>query len=85
MNGACNSTKMAPIPGAWGRGQKSLNFNNTYNFKDVLYQTLCVFLQIKDIKHIDQWWDLGAQGLIVLTMVMWYKQLTEMKSRRECK
>ena len=33
-----------------GRGQKSL----TCQFQRFLYQTLCVFSQIKDRKHIEQ-------------------------------
>ena len=32
----------------------SLNFNNKVNFNDFLYQIICVFLQTKDIKHIEQ-------------------------------
>ena len=70
-------------PAPWGpgeglKGQVSLNFNNKVNFKDLLYLTLSVFLQIKYIKHIeldfcfDAWvmpqgglgGGRGAQGLI---------------------
>ena len=51
MNGACSSKKhIGPASGAKGRGQRLLNFNNKDNFKDFLYQTLLVFLQIKDKK-----------------------------------
>ena len=32
----------------------SLNFSYPVNFKDFLYQTVCVFSQIKDRKHIEQ-------------------------------
>ena len=39
--------------GVISRGQISLNFGCHVNFKD-LYQTLCVFSQIKDRKRIEQ-------------------------------
>ena len=58
MNGACNR----------GGGVKNL-FQLQSQFQRFLYQTLCVFPQIKDVKHIiqnfhtviwvmSQWWDL---------------------------
>ena len=75
MNGACN-VKLLFGPARWGpgegsKGQISLNFNYKANFKDFLYQTLCVFSQIKDTKHIrrdfhsvswvmPQGWDFGG-------------------------
>ena len=45
------------VPAPWGLGegpkaQISLNLNYKVNFKDLLIQTLCVFSQMKDIKHI---------------------------------
>ena len=44
-----------PCPmGPWGevKGQISLNINYKVNFKDFfLYQTLCVFSQIKDVEQ----------------------------------
>ena len=45
------------------KGQISFNFNYKVNFKE-LCQTLCVFSQIKDMKHIDQTpgWDFGVWG-----------------------
>ena len=57
-------------PGVGPKGQISLNFNYKVNFKD-LSQTLCVFSQMKDIKHnsrdfhlaawvMPQGWDLGV-------------------------
>ena len=53
MNGACNSTiYFGPSSGALRRGQISLNFNYKVNFKVFLFQTLCVFSEIKDVKHI---------------------------------
>ena len=78
MNGACNSTFFfGPAP--WGpgevpRGQISLNiikFQLQSLFQRFLNQTLCVFLQMNDIKHIrrdfhlaawvmPQGWDLGV-------------------------
>ena len=39
----------------WGpgsKGQISFNFNYKVNFKDFLYQTLCVFSQMKDTKNV---------------------------------
>ena len=53
------------------KGQISLNFNKKVQFQRFLYQTLCVFIQIQDMKYIkrffssDAWvmsqgWDLGA-------------------------
>ena len=56
-NGACNSRFFGPAPWGPGEGSKSqisLNFNYLVNFKDFLYQTLCVFSQMKDIKHTKQ-------------------------------
>ena len=35
-------------PGEGSKGQISFNFNHKVNFKDFLYQTLCVFSQMKD-------------------------------------
>ena len=56
MNGACNVKKflgLAPWgPGEGSKGQISFNFNYKVNFKDFLYQTLCLFSQMKDTKHI---------------------------------
>ena len=78
MNGACN-VKLFFGPAPWGpqegsKGQISFNFNYKVNFKDFFYQTLCVFSQMKDTKHIrrdfhsvrwvmPQGWDFGAQGV----------------------
>ena len=49
--------KLLLIPAIWGppegsKGQKSFNFNYNVNFKDFLYETLCVFSQMKDTNHI---------------------------------
>ena len=55
------------------KGQISSKFSYKVNFKFFLHQTLCVFSQIKDIKHIEwnfysgtlvmsQGWDLGCWG-----------------------
>ena len=64
-------------PAPWGpwEGSKGqiFNFNYKVNFKDFLYQNLCVCSQVKDTKHIRQdfhsvaWvmpqrWDFGALG-----------------------
>ena len=80
MNGALNVKKLAPPPGALGRGlkgQSSFNFNYKVNFKDFLFQSVCVFSQMKDTKHIRRdfhyvgWvmprgWDFGALGAQVV-------------------
>ena len=47
----------APPPGALGRGQKVKYYSILYNFnysqfQRFLNQTLCVYSQMKDIKHI---------------------------------
>ena len=94
MNGICNSRKIGLPSGAWGRGQKSLNFNNKDNFKDFHTKLVCVLI-IKRYKTylevfcsaqvMPQGWDLGAQGLIFLNMVLWHIKLMEMMSRVECK
>ena len=39
-------------PGEGSKGQISFNFNYKVNFKDFLFQTLCVFSQMKDTKNI---------------------------------
>ena len=78
MYGACN-VKLFFGPAPWGpqegsKGQISFNFNYKVNFKGFFYQTLCVFSQMKDTKHIrrdfhsvpwvmPQGWDFGAQGV----------------------
>ena len=61
MNGACNGTiffGLAPWgPGEGPKGQVSLNiikFQLLSQFQRFLNQTLCVFSQMKDIKHIRQ-------------------------------
>ena len=56
MYGVGNS-KFFFCPAPWGpgegsKGQISFNFNYKVNFKDFLYQTLCVFSQMKDTKQI---------------------------------
>ena len=80
MNGVCKGTFFfGPAP--WGpgegpKGQISLNifkFQLLSQFQIFLNQTLCVFSQMKDIKHIrrdfhlatwvmPQGWDLGGGG-----------------------
>ena len=78
MNGVCNGTFfLAPPPGALGRGPKGqillniIKFQLQSQFQRFLNQTLCVYSQMKDIKHIrrdlhsaawvmPQGWDLGV-------------------------
>ena len=76
MGRATAKTFLAPSlgPGEGSKGQTSFNFNYKVNFKDFLYQTWCVFSQIKDTQHIrwdfysvawvmSQVWDFGALGV----------------------
>ena len=75
MSGARNGTFfLAPPPGEGPKGQISLNIIKIQlqsQFQRFLYQTLCVFSEMKDIKHIRrdfhlaawvmrQGWDLGV-------------------------
>ena len=94
MNGTCNSP-IFWVPAPWGlgegpKGQLTLNLNYKVN-----YQTLCVFSQMKDIKHIRQDFHLvpwvmpkglglgvlGGQKFYFLNMVMWHIKLKGMSSR----
>ena len=94
MNGTCNSTFFwgPPPPGAFGRSQRSniITSQLLSQFQFFLNQTLCVFSQMKDIKHIrrDFHWapcvmpkglglgGTGVKNLIFLTnMVMWHIKL----------
>ena len=79
-----------------GGGVRNHEISITKTISRFSYQTLCVFLQIKYLKHIEQdicsdaWvmpqgWDLGAQGLTFFNMVMLHIKLTEMISKTECK
>ena len=53
MNGARKEKNFfAPPPGEGSKGQIPFNFNYKVNFKDFLFQTLCMFSQMKDTKHI---------------------------------
>ena len=75
MNGACNGKYvLAPPPWEGSKGQISFNFLLQSQFQRFLYQTLCLFSQMKDTKHIrrdfnsfawvmPQGSDFGALGL----------------------
>ena len=81
MNGTCNGTI---FPGSLG--QISLNLNYKMSIQRFSNQTLCVFLQMKDIKQIRRDFHsvpwampqglrlgvLGGQKFNFLNMVMWY-------------
>ena len=57
MNMACSSQKnLALPPGALGRGQKVKYhlISITKSISKIFYQTLCLFSQMKDTKHIRQ-------------------------------
>ena len=75
MTGACNGTFVLALPPGEGpKGQISINiikFQLQSQFQRFLTQTLCVFSQMKHIKHIRrdfhlvawvmrQGWDLGV-------------------------
>ena len=76
------------------KGQISLNLNYR-QFQRFLNQTLCVFSQMKDIKHIRckfsfgplshalglGTWGAGGQIFSFLNMVMWHIKLKGMGSR----
>ena len=76
MNGACNvKLFLAPPLGPWGEVKRSniIKFQLQSQFQRFLYQTLCVFSQKKDTKHIrrdfhsvawvlPQGWDFGGLG-----------------------
>ena len=75
--GCATANVFGPAP--WGtgeelKGQISFNFNYKVNFIFFLYQTVCVFSQMKDTKQIrpdfysvawamPQGWDFGALGV----------------------
>ena len=55
MNGACNVKHfLAPPPWALGRGKKVKYhlISITKSISKIFYQTLCVFSQMKDTKHV---------------------------------
>ena len=87
-------------PAPWGQVKRShiIKFQLQSQFQRFLYQTICVFSQIKDIKHIKQdfhsivlvmpqgWGTKGAQGSKYFSnMVMWHIKLKGMTSTTECK
>ena len=94
MNGVCNDTFFfGPAP--WGpgegpKGQISLNiikFQLLSQFQRFLNQTLCVFSQMKDIKHIrrdfhlaawvmPQGWDLGVLWGVVGSKNFFFRNST---------
>ena len=77
-----------------------IKFWLTCQFQRFLYQTLCVFSQMKDTKHIrrdfhsitlviPQGWDFWALGVPrgskkKSNMVMWHIKSTGMMSRTKC-
>ena len=54
MNGVCNGTFFGPAP--WGGAKRSniIKYQLQSQFLRFLKQTLCVFSEIKDTKHIRQ-------------------------------
>ena len=96
MNGTCNNPIFCPPPppGTHWRGQKSniINSQLLSQFQIVLNQTLCVFSETKNIKHIRRDFHLvpwvmpkglglggaGGQKFNFLNMVMWHTKLKGM-------
>ena len=76
MNGVCNGIFFGPVPWGPGEGPKGqilniIKFQLQSQFQRFLNQTLCVYSQMKNIKHIrrdfhsaawvkPQVWDLGV-------------------------
>ena len=73
-------------PGALGRGQKVKYhlISITKSITKILYQTLCVYSQMKDTKHSRQYfyfvvwvmpqgWDWGAGGAQVVKILFFFK------------
>ena len=94
MNGTCNGTFFF-CPAPWGpgegpKGQMSYNiikFQFLSQFQRFLTQTLCVFSQMKDIKHIrrdfhlaawvmPQGWDLGVPWGVLWSKFFFFRNST---------
>ena len=95
MNGTCNGTFFfGPAP--WGpgegpKGQMSYNiikFQFLSQFQRFLTQTLCVFSQMKDIKHIrrdfhlaawvmPQGWDLGVPWGVLWSKIFFFPKFNQ--------
>ena len=66
MNGARNSIFFCPVPWGTGEGRKGqislkiIKFQLQSQFQRFLNQTLCVFTEMKDIKHIRRDFYLAA-------------------------
>ena len=100
--GVQRQTFFGPTPWGLGRGQKVKYhlISITKSFSNILYQTLCLFSQMKDTKHIrrdfyfvawvmPQGWDFGALGVprgsFFSNMFVWHIKWTGMTSRTESK
>ena len=76
------------IPASWGLVDKRsyiIQSQLQSQFQRFLNQTLCVFSQMKDIKHIRRDfhsvpWVAGGQAFNFLNMVMWHIKLKGMSS-----
>ena len=94
MNGACNGTFFfGPAPWGPGEGPKGqmsyyiIKFQLLSQFQRFLTQTLCVFPQMKDIKHIrrdfhlaawvmPQGWDLGVPWGVLWSKFFFFRNST---------
>ena len=75
--------------GPWGGAKRSniIKFQLLSQFQNFLNQTLCVFSQMKDIKHIrrdfhlaawvmPQGWDLGVPWGVVVSKIFFFRKST---------
>ena len=92
MNEACNSKKIfgpAPWgPGEGSKGQISFDFNYKVNFKDFLYQTLCLLCCLGHAPGIGlrgAGVPRGSKYFFFSNMVMWHIKSTGMTRGTECK
>ena len=95
MNGVCNDTFfLGPAPWGPGEGPKGqissniIKFQLLSQFQRFLNQTLCVFSQMKDIKHIrrdfhlaawvmPQGWDLGVPWGVVGSKIFFFPKFNQ--------
>ena len=97
MNGTCNGTIFrSRLLGPWGGAKRSniIKSQSQSQFQRFFNQTLCVFSQMKYIKHnrrdlhsVVPWvitlWSVGVQNIYFLNMVVWHIKLKGMSSRHE--
>ena len=86
MHWACNAKfYFGPVPwgpGEWSKGQISLNFNNTINFKGFFYQSILCSCKLKICNILNGTFVLMPQGVKIL--FLGHIKLTEIMSITEC-